>query len=86
MASKHNVLDDLMTAHDLARLVEMEHRSVLGCMNDMAFMCETVTNRSGGLVGTAIAELSQALRRNTSSARGCQPPIELTSQHLRARR
>lgn len=61
-------------------------RSVLGCMNDMAFLCEIVIGRSGGLASTDIAELNQALRRNINSARGYQQPIELTAQRLRARR
>ena len=59
-------------------------RSVLGCMNDMAFICETVIGRSGGLASTNKGELNQALRRNINSARGYQQPIELTSQRLRA--
>lgn len=59
-------------------------RSVLGCINDMAFMCETVTTRSGGLATTDIADLNQALRCNINSARGYQPPIELTAQRLRS--
>jgi hypothetical protein len=58
-------------------------RSVLGCMNDMAFMCETVTARSGGLAATDIADLNQVLRRNINSARGYQPPIELTTKRVR---
>jgi len=67
-------------------LAKTADRSVLGCMNDMAFMCETVTTRSGGLASTDIADLNQALRRNINSARGYQPPIELTAQRLRATR
>ena len=67
-------------------LAKTADRSVLGCMNDMAFMCETVTNRSGGLAATDIADLNQALRRNINSAHGYQLPIELTAQRLRARR
>ena len=55
-------------------------------MNDMAFMCETVTTRSCGLATTDIADLNQALRRNINSARGYQPPIELTAQRLCAAR
>ena len=65
-------------------LAKTADRSVLGCMNDMAFMCETVTTRSGGLASTDIADLNQALRRNINSARGYQPPIELTAQRLHA--
>jgi len=67
-------------------LAKTADRSVLGCMNDMAFMCEIVTTRSGGLATTDIADLNQALRRNINSARGYQPPIELTAQRLRATR
>jgi hypothetical protein len=51
-------------------LAKTADRSVLGCMNDMAFMCETVTTRSGGLAITDIADLNQTLRRNINSARG----------------
>ena len=52
----------------------------------MAFMCETVTTRSGGLASPDIADLNQALRRNINSARDYQPPIELTAQRLRTSR
>ena len=55
-------------------------------MNDMAFTCETVTTRSGGLATTDIADLNRALRRNINSARGYQPPIELTAERLHATR
>lgn len=51
-------------------------------MNDMAFMCEIATTRSGGLAATDIADLNQALRRNINSARSHQPPIELIAQRL----
>jgi hypothetical protein len=67
-------------------LAKTADRSVLGCMTDMAFMCETVTTRSGGLAATDIADINQALRRNINSARGYQPPIELTTQRLNVRR
>ena len=67
-------------------LAKTADRSVLGCLNDMALMCETVTIRSGGLASIDIADLNQALRRNINSARGYQPPIELTAQRLRATR
>ena len=67
-------------------LAKTADRSVLGCMNDMAFMCETVTTRSGGLAIIDIADLNQTLRRNINSARGYQPPIELTAERLCATR
>lgn len=66
-------------------LAKTADRSVLGCMNDMAFMCEVTITRSGGLADTDIADLNQALRRNINSARAYQPPIELAARHLHAR-
>ena len=67
-------------------LAKTADRSVLGCMNDMAFMCEAVTTRSGGLAATDVADLNQALRRNINSARGYQLPIELIAKRLNVRR
>jgi hypothetical protein len=61
-------------------------RSVLECINEMAFLCEVSITRSSGLASTDIAELNQALRRNINSARGYTPPIELAARCLRARR
>ena len=58
-------------------LAKTADRSVLGCMNDMAFHCEGIIADSGGLARTDIGELNQALRRNINSTRGYQPPIEL---------
>ena len=66
-------------------LARTADRSVLGCMNDMAFHCEVVIADSGGLARTDIAELNRGLRRNINSARGYQPPIELTMERLGAR-
>jgi hypothetical protein len=60
-------------------------RSVLGCMNDMAFICEVSIDRSGGLEGIDIAELNRALRRNINRPRGYTPPVELAAQRLRER-
>jgi hypothetical protein len=71
---------------DPAILAKTADRNVLGCMNDMAFMHETVTARSDGLATTDLADLNQALRRNINSARGYQPPIELTAERLHATR
>jgi Domain of unknown function (DUF6933) len=63
----------------LARTVD---RSVLGCMNDMAFRCEHVIAVAGGLARTDLAELNRSLRRNINSARGYSPPIELAAKRL----
>jgi hypothetical protein len=38
------------------------------------------------LAGTDIADLNQALRRNINSARGYQPPMELTARRVRSTR
>ncbi len=61
-------------------------RSVLGCMNDMAFLCENAISGSGGLARTNLAALNQSLRRNINSARDYRPPIELTAGRPAAQR
>jgi len=58
------------------------NRSVLGCMNDMAMLCEHAIATSGGLRQADLADLNRALRRNINSARGYQRPIDLARQHL----
>ncbi|HEY5987020.1 MAG TPA: hypothetical protein VIV12_11690 [Streptosporangiaceae bacterium] len=57
-------------------------RSVLGCMNDMAELCEHAIATSGGLRQADLADLNRALRRNINSARGYQRPIDLARQRL----
>jgi hypothetical protein len=57
-------------------------RSVLGCMNDMAMLCEHAIATSGGLRQADLADLNRALRRNINSARGYKRPIDLARQHL----
>lgn len=59
-------------------LAKTANRSVLGCMNDMAILCEVAITRSGGLAGTNVADLNQALRRNIR-ARAYTPPIEFAA-------
>ena len=65
-------------------LAKTADRSVLGCMNDMAFMCEHAIAEAGGLARTDLAKLNMSLRRNINSARGYCPPIELTARRLTA--
>ena len=65
-------------------LAKTADRSVLGCMNDMAFMCEHAIAEAGGLARTDLAKLNRSLRRNINSARGYCPPIELTAGRLTA--
>ena len=54
-------------------LAKTADRSVLGCMNDMAFLCEHAISGSGGLQSTDIAALNRSLRRNVNSARATGP-------------
>lgn len=63
-------------------LARTADRSVLGCMNDMAFLCEVVIGDAGGLAHTDLGELNQALHHNTNSPRGHRPPVELAAQRL----
>jgi hypothetical protein len=63
-------------------LARTADRSVLGCMNDMAFRCEHVIAVAGGLARTDLAKLNRSLRRNINSARGYSPPIELAAKRL----
>ena len=67
-------------------LANTADRSVLGCMNDMAFLCENAIITSGGLSRTDFVALNRSLRRNINSARGYRPPIELTAERLGAER
>ena len=60
-------------------------RTVLGCMNDMAFLCEHAVDLAGGLARADIGEINQRLRRNILSARDYQQPIELTMQRAETR-
>ena len=63
-------------------LTKTADRSILGCMNDMAFLCEHVIAGAEGLAGTDLDELNRSLRRNINSASGYRPPIELTARRL----
>jgi hypothetical protein len=64
-------------------LAKTADRSVLGCMNDMAVLCEVAITRSGGLAGTNVADLNQARRRTINRPRGYTPPIGLAARRLR---
>jgi hypothetical protein len=50
-------------------LAKPADRSILGCMNDMAFLCQHAIAGSGGLARTDLADLNRSLRRNINSAR-----------------
>ena len=57
-------------------------RSVLGCMNDMAYMCEVAIADSGSLRHTDLVTLNRHFRRNINSARNYERPIDLTIRRL----
>ena len=61
-------------------LAKTADRSVLGCMNDMAFLCEVAISDAGGLAHCDLGELNHALHRNINSSRGYRPPVELAAQ------
>jgi len=63
-------------------LAKTADRSVLGCMNDMAFRCEHAIAGAGGLARTDLAGLNRSLRRNINSARAYRPPVELAARRL----
>ena len=54
-------------------LAKTADRSVLGCMNDMAFLCEVAISDAGGLAHIDLGELNHALHRHINSSRGCRP-------------
>ena len=57
-------------------------RSVLGCMNDMAYLCEDAVARAGSLAITDVPPLNRHLRRNINSARDYQRPIDLVLERI----
>ncbi len=58
------------------RLAKTTDRSVLGCMNDLAFQCEYSIVASGGLAHCDVRDLNHRLRRTIHSPTGYALPIE----------
>ena len=63
-------------------LANTADRTVLGCMNDMAFLCEAAISDTGGLALTDLGELNHALHRHINSSRDYRPPVELAAEQL----
>lgn len=63
-------------------LAKTADRSVLGCMNDMAYLCEDIVARAGSLASTDVPSLNRHLRRNINSARDYQRPIDLVLERI----
>jgi hypothetical protein len=57
-------------------------RSALGCMNDMAYVCEDAFARAGSLANTEVRSLNRHLRRNINSARDYERPIDLVLDRI----
>jgi hypothetical protein len=55
-------------------------RSLLGCMNDMAYLCEDAVAHAGSLARADVQSLNRSLRRNINSARDYQRPIDLVME------
>ncbi len=66
-------------------LAKTADRSVLGCMNDMAYYSEAIVYQAGGLAAADLAGINRALRRNILSARAYRQPIELAAERLEPR-
>jgi hypothetical protein len=57
-------------------------RSVLGCMNDMAYLCADAVARAGSPASADVSSLNRHLRRNINSARDYQRPIDLVLERI----
>lgn len=60
-------------------LAKTADRSVLGCMNDMAFHCEGAVAKAGSLSTLDVPALNHDLRRNINSTRDYERPIDLVA-------
>ena len=69
--------DTFATSDDLV-ITRTADRRVLGCMNDMSYLCEAAVQHTGSLEKTNIAALNHSLRRNMNSSRNYERPIDLT--------
>lgn len=68
---------------DAVSIAKTADRSVLGCMNDVARLCDQVVADAGRLGGVDLAELHRAMQRNITSARDYVPAIELATARAR---
>jgi hypothetical protein len=59
------------------RLAKTADRSVLGSMNDLAFLCKWIAADDGGLAHLDLADLHHRMQRNLSGARDYANAIDL---------
>ena len=62
-----------------SRIARTANRSVIGCMNDLAFTCEYAVADAGGLPRLDLVGLHRRLQRNITSARGYVQPVDLVA-------
>jgi len=67
---------------DRVRIAKTADRSVLGCMDDMAYLCEHIIATNRGLRHTDIGALNPSSHRNINSAGGYRRPIELVRDRV----
>ncbi|MGH9071522.1 MAG: DUF6933 domain-containing protein [Acidimicrobiales bacterium] len=68
---------------DGAVIAKTADRSVVGCMNEFAFLCERFADCDGRLAKLDLAGLHRFLHRNINSPRGYVSAIELAKQRAR---
>ncbi len=65
-------------------LAKTADRSVVGCMNDMAFLCDHHVFEAGSLADMDLRTLNHRLHRNINSSRDYHRPIDLVSARVAA--
>jgi len=67
---------------DQVQIAKTADRSVLGYIDNMAYLCEHIIATNRGLRHTDISALNLSLRRNINSAAGYRRPIELVRDRV----
>jgi len=66
-----------------AAIAKTADRQVLGCMNDLALVCQQAAADAGGLARLDLPALHYRLQRNITSARDYVRPIDLLADRLK---
>ena len=69
---------------DQAIIAKTADRQVLGCMNDIARVCQHAAADAGGLARLDLTALHYRLQRNITSARDYVPAVELIAKQAPA--
>jgi len=67
---------------DQVRIAKTDARGMLGCVDDMAYLCEHIIATNRGLRHTDIGALNLSLRPNINTAGGYRRPIELVPDRV----